>query len=214
VTTDRIRSTHWGRVAVKRCVDIAGAAGGLILLSPILGLTAALVRVQLGTPVLFVQQRPGLGGKPFRLYKFRTMRDAIGADGRSLPDSDRLTDFGRRLRASSLDELPELVNVLRGDMSLVGPRPLLLRYLPLYSREQGRRHEVRPGLTGLAQVRGRNAVTWEEKFKQDLWYVENWSLWLDICILARTVIQVLRREGISQGGQATMEAFEGSAPPG
>jgi sugar transferase EpsL len=214
VTTEHIRLLHSPRATVKRCIDIVGAAGGLLLLGPMLGLTAALVRGRLGKPVLFVQKRPGLGGKPFPLYKFRTMRDAVGADGRPLPDSERLTDVGRWLRASSLDELPELINVLRGDMSLVGPRPLLMHYLPLYSPEQSRRHLVRPGLTGLAQVRGRNAVSWDEKFKQDLWYVDNWSLWLDFCILVRTVTQVIRRQGISQSGHATMEAFEGSPPVG
>jgi len=198
--------------AAKRALDVVGASTALILLSPVIGFVAALIRVRLGRPVLFVQQRPGLGGAAFPLYKFRTMLDAVGVDGRQLPDAARLTKFGRRLRASSLDELPELFNVLRGDMSLVGPRPLLMQYLALYSPEQSRRHSVRPGLTGLAQVRGRNAVTWEDKFEYDLRYVDNQSLWLDLRILLRTTSQVIRREGITQDGYATAEAFQGSAP--
>ena len=178
--------------------------------SPVLGGLAVVVWRRHGRPVLFSQERPGLGGRPFRLYKFRTMRHAVDADGRLLPDADRLTPLGRFLRATSLDELPELVNVLRGDMSLVGPRPLLLEYLDRYSAEQKRRHDVRPGLTGLAQVRGRNAQTWEERLALDVWYVDHWSLRLDLRIIGRTVLQVLRREGISHGTHATMPPFLGS----
>ena len=198
---------------LKRTLDLAGATAGLVVLSPALAVLAALVRARLGRPVLFVQQRPGREGKPFRLYKFRTMREAVGPDDRPLPDSQRLTSLGRRLRATSLDELPELFNVLRGDMSLVGPRPLLMEYLPLYSPEQSRRHSVRPGVTGLAQVGGRNAVSWEEKFKLDCRYVDHWSLWLDLSILARTAAQVVRRQGITQAGHATAAAFQGSLCP-
>ena len=182
----------------------------LIVLSPILLIVTLLARFHLCSPVLFRQQRPGLGGRPFWLLKFRTMTDARGADGVLLPDSVRLTRFGRFLRATSLDELPELFNVLKGDMSLVGPRPLLMQYLERYTPEQARRHEVRPGITGWAQVNGRNAITWEEKFKLDVWYVDNWSLWLDIKIIAMTIWKILKREGISQPGQATMEEFKGS----
>lgn len=196
---------------LKRTLDLAGAAAGLVVLSPALAVLAMLVRARLGRPVLFVQQRPGLDGQPFALYKFRTMLDAFGPDGRPLPDAQRLTEFGRRLRAASLDELPELFNVLRGDMSVVGPRPLLMEYLPLYSAAQARRHSMRPGITGLAQVSGRNAVTWEEKFKSDVWYVDHWSLWLDLWILARTAAQVVRRQGITQAGHATAAAFGGSS---
>ena len=198
---------------LKRTLDLAGATAGLVVLSPALAVLAALVRARLGRPVLFVQQRPGLEGKPFAVYKFRTMRDAVGPGGHMLPDSERLTGLGRRLRASSLDELPELVNVLRGEMSLVGPRPLLMEYLPLYSPAQARRHSMRPGLTGLAQVSGRNAVSWEEKFKSDVWYVDHWSLWLDLSILVRTAAQVVRRQGITQAGHATAAAFQGSLCP-
>ncbi|SDL67284.1 sugar transferase [Modicisalibacter muralis] len=164
----------------------------------------------MGAPVLFRQQRPGRDGKPFYMVKFRTMKDSIDADGNSLPDSERLTAFGQFLRSSSLDELPELWNVLKGDMSLVGPRPLLMEYLPLYSKEQYRRHEVRPGVTGWAQINGRNALSWEDKFKLDVWYVENQSFYLDIKILLLTVKKVLVRDGISAEGQATMERFRGS----
>jgi len=189
---------------VKGLLDRLLALLGLVVLSPVLLTLAARVRLSLGRPVLFRQQRPGLHGRPFELLKFRTMR---GGDG---PDEARLTPVGRFLRAWSLDELPELWNVLRGDMSLVGPRPLLMQYLPRYSRRQGRRHEVKPGLTGWAQVNGRNALTWDEKFELDVWYVDNWSLWLDACILGRTIWQVLRREGISHEGHATMTEFMGS----
>ncbi len=159
---------------------------------------------------MFTQDRPGLGGKAFRIFKFRTMTDARGVDGILLPDAERLTRFGRFLRSSSLDELPALINVLKGDMSLVGPRPLLMHYLDRYTPQQARRHEVRPGITGWAQINGRNAITWEEKFKLDVWYVDNRSLWLDIKIIYLTVWKILKREGINQPGQATMEEFRGS----
>lgn len=165
---------------------------------------------KMGSPVLFRQVRPGLGGKPFEMVKFRTMKDAVDAAGNPLPDSERLTPFGQFLRSSSLDELPELWNVLKGDMSLVGPRPLLMEYLPLYSPEQYRRHEVRPGVTGWAQINGRNSLSWDEKFKLDVWYVDNRSLWLDIKILFLTVKKVLIRDGISAEGEATMTRFEGN----
>ncbi len=182
---------------------------GLALLSPVLLGVAAVVRLSLGSPVLFRQVRPGLRGEPFEMLKFRTMRDAHDAHGRLLPDAERLTAVGRFLRATSLDELPELLNVVRGEMSLVGPRPLLMEYLPLYTPEQARRHEVRPGITGWAQVNGRNALSWDEKFRLDVWYVDNQSLWLDLRILLRTVKKVFVREGISQEGHATMEKFRG-----
>jgi sugar transferase EpsL len=182
----------------------------LLCLAPVLALVALLVRLKLGAPLLFRQQRPGLHGKPFTLYKFRTMTDARDAQGRRLPDAERLTPFGRFLRSTSLDELPELFNVLKGEMSLVGPRPLLMRYLDRYTPEQARRHAVKPGITGWAQVNGRNALTWEEKFALDVWYVDHQSLWLDVKILAMTVWQVLKREGISQPGHATMEEFRGT----
>jgi len=195
----------------KRAFDLILTVPALFVLFPLLAVLGLLVRVKLGAPVLFRQQRPGLGGWPFWLLKFRTMTDARGADGVLLPDAERLTRFGRFLRATSLDELPELFNVLKGDMSLVGPRPLLMQYLERYTPEQARRHEVRPGITGWAQVNGRNAITWEEKFKLDVWYVDNWSLWLDIKIIAMTIWKILKREGISQPGQATMEEFKGSS---
>lgn len=194
---------------MKRSFDLIVALTMLTLVSPFLLGTALLVRWRLGTPVLFKQERPGLAGKPFRLIKFRTMRDALDADGRHLPDSERLTPFGRKLRATSLDELPSLLNVVRGDMSLVGPRPLLMQYLPLYSPEQARRHEVRPGLTGWAQVNGRNSLTWDQKFAHDTWYVDHRSFALDLKILMLTVRKVLAREGIAAAGEATMPAFTG-----
>ena len=180
-----------------------------VLALPML-LLAAMVRMKLGAPVLFRQVRPGKDGLPFEMIKFRTMRDAFGEDGRPLPDAERMTSFGQLLRASSLDELPELWNVLKGDMSLVGPRPLLMEYLPLYSPEQYRRHDVRPGITGWAQVNGRNALSWEEKFRLDVWYVDNQSIWLDLKILFLTVKKVLMRDGISAAGEATMPKFTGS----
>lgn len=195
---------------LKRVFDIFVSAIGLVLLAPVLAVVAWKVRRNLGAPVLFRQIRPGLHGKPFEMVKFRTMRDALGADGHPLPDSERLTPFGKFLRASSLDELPELWNVLKGEMSLVGPRPLLMDYLPLYSPEQARRHEVRPGVTGWAQVNGRNAISWDEKFRLDVWYVDNKTLLLDLKILFLTVRRVIVRDGISAHGEATMPRFMGS----
>lgn len=200
----------WFSAILKRVLDVVLAGGALLLLGPWLLLLAAVVRSRLGSPVLFSQVRPGLDGRPFLMHKFRSMTDGRGPDGAMLPDAQRLTAFGRFLRASSLDELPGLLNVLWGDMSLVGPRPLLMEYLPLYSARQARRHEVRPGLTGWAQVNGRNALSWEEKFELDVWYVEHRSLRLDLRILALTVSKVLRRDGISAPGEATMERFRGS----
>lgn len=182
----------------------------LFLLSPLLLVLGVVVRLKLGSPVLFRQQRPGHHGKPFMMYKFRTMTDARDSDGNLLPDDERLPSFGRFLRSSSLDELPELINVLKGDMSLVGPRPLLMEYLPLYSPLQARRHEIRPGITGWAQINGRNTISWDDKFKLDVWYVDHHNLWLDLKILWLTVTKVFKREGISQHGQATMEKFKGS----
>lgn len=199
---------------LKRLFDILGAVFGLLILLPIIVTLAWQVRRKLGSPVLFRQTRPGLHGKPFQLIKFRTMRNAIGLDGRPLPDSERMTSFGSFLRSASLDELPELWNVLKGDMSLVGPRPLLMEYLPLYSLEQARRHELRPGVTGWAQVNGRNALSWDEKFRLDVWYVDNHSFWLDLKILALTVKKVLVREGISAAGEVTMTYFTGSSKEG
>ena len=196
---------------VKRLLDVLGASVAIVLLSPVLLAVAVAVRLRLGSPILFRQTRPGLGGRPFVLYKFRTMRDGCGANGETLPDAQRLTRFGRFLRSTSLDELPELLNVLRGDMSLVGPRPLLMEYLPLYSAEQARRHAVRPGITGWAQVNGRNAVAWPERFALDVWYVDHVGFWLDVRILFRTVRGVVRREGISEPGEATMTKFDGNA---
>lgn len=195
---------------MKRLFDIIASLCGLILLSPVIAIVAWQVRRKLGSPVLFRQTRPGKDGKPFEMIKFRTMRDARDANGNPLPDSERMTPFGSFLRSSSLDELPELWNVLKGDMSLVGPRPLLMEYLPLYSKEQYRRHEVRPGVTGWAQVNGRNAISWEEKFKLDVWYVDNRSLWLDIKIIFLTIKKVLIRDGISAEGETTMSRFLGN----
>ena len=194
---------------MKRVVDIFGAGLGLLILSPLILCLAWMIRRRLGSPVLFRQVRPGLQGRPFQMIKFRTMRDAADSNGQPLPDADRLTPFGRWLRSTSLDELPELWNVLKGDMSLVGPRPLLMEYLPLYSPEQARRHEVRPGITGWAQVNDRNAISWEEKFALDVWYVENHNLWLDMKILYMTLRKVLVRDGISAEGEATMPKFKG-----
>jgi len=204
--------TRAGSTAVvKRGLDFGLSLLALVLLWPLFVLVALAVWIKLGRPIFFVQERPGLGGRPFKLIKFRTMRQARGADGRELPDEQRLTPFGRLLRSTSLDELPELINVLKGEMSLVGPRPLLMEYLPLYSPEQMRRHEVKPGITGWAQVNGRNATTWEERFSLDLWYVDNHDLWLDLRILLMTLKKVLAREGISQQGRATMDKFRGNA---
>jgi lipopolysaccharide/colanic/teichoic acid biosynthesis glycosyltransferase len=193
----------------KRALDVVGAGSALVVLSPVLAVTALAVRRRLGSPVLFVQPRGGLDGSTFRLLKFRTMLDAVGRDGEPLPDDERMTPFGQRLRRSSLDELPELVNVLRGEMSLVGPRPLLAEYLERYSPQQARRHEVRPGITGWTQVNGRNGLTWSEKFELDVWYVDHVSLGLDLRILWRTVAAVLRREGVASDGHVTMPVFLG-----
>jgi len=195
---------------VKRLFDLVVAVLALLAFALPLLVMAGLIRRKLGSPVLFKQVRPGLRGLPFTMVKFRTMTDECGADGALLPDAQRLTPFGRFLRASSLDELPELWNVLKGEMSLVGPRPLLMEYLPLYTPDQARRHDVRPGITGWAQVNGRNAISWEDKFVLDVWYVDHRSLWLDIRILWMTVRKVLRRDGISAAGEATMTRFTGS----
>jgi lipopolysaccharide/colanic/teichoic acid biosynthesis glycosyltransferase len=195
----------------KRALDVGASAIALAVLAPIVLLTAVLVQVAMGSPILFRHRRPGRSGRPFVLYKFRTMRNARGPDGRELPDEHRLSTLGGWLRSTSLDELPELVNVLRGDMSLVGPRPLLMEYLPLYTAEQARRHEVRPGMTGWAQVNGRNAVSWPDRFRLDVWYVDNVSLALDLRILLLTARQVLRREGITQAGHVTAERFTGTS---
>jgi lipopolysaccharide/colanic/teichoic acid biosynthesis glycosyltransferase len=195
---------------VKRLFDILATLLVAPLLLSVAAIVALAVRVKLGRPVFFVQTRPGLNGAPFDMVKFRTMRDANGPDGKPLPDEERLTSLGRFLRRTSLDELPEFWNVLKGDMSLVGPRPLLMEYLPLYSPEQARRHEVRPGITGWAQVNGRNALTWERKFEHDVWYVDNHSLWLDIRIIAMTIAGLLHGKGVSAPGHATMPPFRGS----
>jgi lipopolysaccharide/colanic/teichoic acid biosynthesis glycosyltransferase len=196
----------------KRALDVVGSAVALVVLSPLLLAIAIAVRLAHGSPVLFRQSRPGRFAVPFELCKFRTMTDRPGPDGELLPDADRLTRLGHFLRRTSLDELPELVNVLRGDMSLVGPRPLLTEYLPLYSVEQSRRHEVRPGITGWAQVNGRNAQTWADRFRLDVWYVDHANFRLDLEILGRTVTTVLRGEGISEAGHATRENFTGNKP--
>jgi lipopolysaccharide/colanic/teichoic acid biosynthesis glycosyltransferase len=197
----------------KRLFDWIVASLALVLFAPVLLLLALLVRIFHGSPVFFSQERPGYQGTPFRIYKFRTMSNARGPDGFLLPDSARLTPLGRFLRSTSLDELPELFNILLGEMSLVGPRPLLMQYLERYSPEQARRHDVLPGLTGWAQVNGRNALTWEAKFDLDVWYVDNWSFWLDIKIIFLTVFKVFKREGISQPGHATAEEFMGTRRP-
>ncbi len=193
----------------KRVFDLVVTIPALIALSPLMALIALIVRVCLGSPVLFRQQRPGLHGRPFTLYKFRTMTDKRDAEGQLLPDAERLTPLGRLLRSTSLDELPELFNVVKGDMSLVGPRPLLMKYLERYSPEQMRRHEVRPGITGWAQINGRNTIAWPERLAMDVCYVDHLSFWLDLKILIITFWKALRREGISQPGQATMQEFTG-----
>jgi len=195
---------------IKRLLDVLLSGFALIVLSPVLLVTAILVRVKLGSPVIFHQDRPGRDGKIFRLYKFRSMTDERDEAGNLLPDEVRLTKFGKLLRATSLDELPELWNILKGDMSIVGPRPLLVKYLPLYNDEQRRRHDVRPGLTGWAQVNGRNAVSWEDKFRMDCWYVDHIGFLLDAKIVVMTALKVFRREGISSATAATMEEFKGS----
>lgn len=194
----------------KRLFDIVAASIGLVILAPVLLGVALLVRVKLGSPVFFRQERPGLYGRPFRMVKFRSMTNARDADGNLLPDAERLPAFGRLLRATSLDELPELINVLKGEMSLVGPRPLLMQYLERYTPEQARRHEARPGITGYAQVQGRNRVSWEDRLSLDVWYVDNWSFLLDLKILWATVMVVLRRDGTSAKDHATMPEFMGS----
>ena len=195
---------------MKRLLDIIIATIALILLSPLYAFVAYKVKKNLGSPVLFRQVRPGLNGKPFEMIKFRTMKDAVDAQGNPLPDSERLTPFGKMLRSTSLDEMPELWNVIKGDMSVVGPRPLLMEYLPLYNEEQAKRHNVRPGMTGHAQVNGRNAISWEEKFKLDTWYVENQSTILDFKIMLKTVQKVIAKDDISAEGEATMTRFIGS----
>ncbi|WP_318636106.1 sugar transferase [Bacillus aerolatus] len=195
---------------MKRFFDFICSLIGLMALSPVILITVLLIRLKLGSPIVFKQQRPGLHGKPFFVYKFRTMTDERDKNGDLMPDHIRLTPFGQLLRKLSLDELPQLFNVLKGDISLVGPRPLLMEYLDLYTREQARRHEVRPGITGWAQVNGRNAISWEDKFKLDVWYVDNRSFWLDIKILFLTVLKVFKSEGISQTGHVTIEKFKGS----
>ena len=195
---------------IKRLIDIIGSLVGLILLSPIFLITAILVYFKLGSPIFFVQERVGKDDKVFKMIKFRSMKDAKDKFGDDLPDEERLTPFGKMLRSLSIDELPELINVLKGDMSLVGPRPLLVSYLELYSKEQRRRHEMRPGITGLAQVNGRNSISWGERFKMDVSYIDQYSLFLDIKILFMTVYKVIKRDGISQEGNATMESFTGN----
>ncbi|MDD1827111.1 sugar transferase [Photobacterium sp. ZSDE20] len=194
----------------KRIFDIIVSILSLLFLSPLLLLLIFFIKKELGSPILFRQSRPGLNGKPFEMVKFRSMKDAVDAKGNQLPDDERMTPFGDKLRSSSLDELPGLWSVLKGDMSLVGPRPLLVQYLPLYSKEQARRHDVRPGVTGWAQINGRNAISWEEKFTLDVWYVDNRTFWLDIKILFLTVKKVFVKEGISAGDHVTMPEFEGS----
>lgn len=195
---------------LKRLLDIVIASSALVLLSPVYAFVAYKVRKNLGSPVLFRQVRPGLKGKPFEMIKFRSMKDAVDAQGNPLPDSERLTPFGQMLRSSSLDEMPELWNVIKGEMSIVGPRPLLMEYLPLYNSEQAKRHEVRPGITGYAQVNGRNAISWEKKFELDTWYVNNHSLWLDFKIMLKTVKKVIAKDDISADGEATMIKFTGT----
>ncbi|EOU1462626.1 sugar transferase [Clostridium perfringens] len=195
---------------IKRTFDIIASLGGLIVLSPIMIICAILIRINLGSPIFFKQKRIGKDNKEFEMIKFRTMKDAVDKEGNQLPDELRLTKVGQVLRSLSIDELPELINILKGDMSLIGPRPLLVKYLPLYNERQIRRHEVLPGLTGWAQVNGRNNLTWNEKFELDVYYVENWSLKLDLKIFFLTFYKVFKREGISQDGQATMEYFNGS----
>ena len=195
---------------LKRIMDICGALFGLIIFSPVIALTAYKISREMGRPVFYNRMRVGQNGKPFKLYKFRTMTDTRDANGNLLPDAERLTLLGQKIRSSSIDELPQLLNVLKGDISLVGPRPLLLEYVPLYNGEQRKRLDVPQGITGWAQINGRNALTWEEKFANDVWYIDNWSLWLDIKILFITVMKVLKHDGISADGEATMPRFEGT----
>ena len=195
---------------LKRLLDIVIASSALVLLSPVYAFVAYKVRKNMGSPVLFRQVRPGLNGKPFEMIKFRSMKDAVDAQGNPLPDRERLTPFGQMLRSSSLDEMPELWNVIKGEMSIVGPRPLLMEYLPLYNEQQAKRHNVRPGITGYAQVNGRNAISWEKKFELDTWYVENRSLWLDFKIMLKTIKKVIAKDDISAEGEATMSKFTGT----
>ena len=197
---------------LKRVIDILGSGAGLIILSPVILITAHKISKEMGKPVFFNRLRAGQNGKPFKFYKFRTMTDAKDKEGNLLPDGERLTELGKKIRSSSIDELPQLWNVLKGDISLVGPRPLLLDYVPLYNKEQKRRLDVPQGITGWAQINGRNSLTWEQKFNNDVWYVDNWSLWLDIKILFITVLKVLKHEGISAEGEATMPGFKGTVP--
>lgn len=197
--------------AAKRLFDVVGSSLALVVLSPIMAAVAALVRTRIGSPILFRQVRPGRNGEPFHIVKFRTMTNEAAPDGSLLTDEERLVEAGRLLRRWSLDELPELFNVITGDMSLVGPRPLLMEYLPRYTEEQARRHEMRPGLTGLAQISGRNELPWDQRFELDVWYVDNWSMWLDLKILVATLGRVLTGRGVSRQGHATMSPFEGSS---
>lgn len=199
---------------MKRLFDLIVSLFALLVFSPVIIFISWRIRKNIGSPILFRQIRPGLNGKPFEMVKFRTMRDAVDAKGKPLPDENRMTAFGNKLRNSSLDELPELWNVLKGEMSLVGPRPLLMQYLPLYNQEQARRHEVRPGITGWAQINGRNAISWEEKFKLDVWYIDHHSFWLDLKILLLTAKKVFIREGISANGHVTIAPFTGTESQG
>ncbi len=208
--TSRISPAKAINTFVKRLLDIVLSAAGLILLSPLLVLLTVVIRFKLGPPVLFRQQRPGSGGRGFVTYKFRTMTNQCDAAGQLLPDEQRLPAFGRFLRSTSLDELPELFNVLKGDMSIVGPRPLMMKYLGRYTPEQARRHEVKPGITGWAQINGRNAITWEERFKLDVWYVDNWSIWLDLRIILKSIWMMITRQGITQRDRATVDEFMGT----
>ena len=198
------------QIFIKRILDICVALGLLIVLFPVIVIVAVLVKTKLGSPIIFTQERVGKDNRIFKILKFRTMKECIDKEGNILPDEERLTSFGKKLRSSSLDELPELINILKGDMSLVGPRPLLVDYLPLYSKEQIRRHEVLPGLTGWAQINGRNSIKWKKKFELDVWYVENWNLKLDIKIIFLTIIKVFKMDGINQNAEITMERFNGS----
>jgi len=195
---------------VKRTIDLFAGIAGLVILSPVLAILAIIIRAKLGSPILFRQQRPGLGGRGFVIYKFKTMTDQYDAAGRLLPDEQRLPTLGRFLRSTSLDELPELINVLKGDMSIVGPRPLMMKYLDRYTPEQARRHEVKPGITGWAQINGRNAISWEDKFKLDVWYVDNWNIWLDIKIILKSIWMVTTRQGVTQQDRATVDEFMGT----
>ncbi len=197
-------------ISIKRFTDILISASALVLLSPIIVILSWKIRKNLGSPILFRQIRPGLNGKPFEMIKFRSMKDAVDKDGNQLPNNERLTLFGKKLRSSSLDELPEFWNVLKGDMSLIGPRPLLMEYLPLYNQEQNRRHDIRPGVTGWAQINGRNAISWQDKFKLDVWYIDHQSLWLDIKIIFLTVKKIILKEGVNASSDITMEKFIGN----